>query len=112
MTTKLLVKFESNWADEMDVVGFKLMTELEWNDFKEAARFILGKEPFTFYVGTNEEITWETYDDFIKSLKVKNITDEEESLIDKLFFKKGWKQFGTFPDVMEHKAELEKEEED
>lgn len=36
--SKLLVKFDTNWADEMDISGYKVFTEIEWNEISDKCK--------------------------------------------------------------------------
>jgi hypothetical protein len=100
---KLLVKFDSNWADEMDIDGFMVMTQDEWDQYKaHTKKFFeqLGERSWSFGIGTNEEIEYESHDEFIRELKVEEITDVEyESLAHLFKYYDGTVQFGFFPDL-------------
>lgn len=77
---KVLVKWSSNWADEMDVEGFDIMKKTDWDALKKK---ILKKENFCIYIGTNEEIDYASGEDLLSEIKVKKITPEEEKVIKK-----------------------------
>jgi hypothetical protein len=86
-----LVKYDGNWADEMDISGFRVFTNEAWNEYLEA----WGKEeyPYSFYVGTNEEVEIYDFEELVRDFTVKDITDKEAAVIVKFF----GKDYGFFP---------------
>ncbi|TFG99045.1 hypothetical protein E4H12_04075 [Candidatus Thorarchaeota archaeon] len=93
----LLVTYNSNWADEMDIDGFYLTTQFRWDRFVERVNsHFKDKDDYTYYIGTNEEIVYESVEMLLSDFKVEEITAEEATLVLKLF----GKGFGfTGPDV-------------
>jgi hypothetical protein len=80
---KVLVMFNGNWADEMDINGFDLYDEAEWRRVK---KIINGYEDdFTLSVGSNEDMEFNTGEDFLNSITVKKLSAAEAKTIDKLF---------------------------
>jgi len=100
---KLLVKFDSNWADEMDVDGFQVITEVEFEDYKNVVGKAFkqaGKSGWSFSIGTNEEIEFESERDFFRCIEVTEISDEEYETFKKYFTKYDKEiSYGFFPDV-------------
>jgi len=90
MTKYLLVKFDSNYADEFDVSGFTIMSQAAWEKHKvdAAKRFDSGCE-LEAYFGTNESLSWSHYDDYIKSFDVKELSDDELKTLKKFFGMQG-----------------------
>ena len=87
MSKKLLVKFSGNWADEMDIVGFQIMSEDEWNfKIKEAKEC---QFPAEICVGTNQYVDFDTPEDYLNSFEIKEITEGEEKIIKRLILTKG-----------------------
>lgn len=106
---KLLVRFDSNYADEFDVEGFTFMTETEWEKHKvDAAKCFeefeklpqdkygrrLGKyggatDGIEVYFGTNEQMIYETLDSYLSSFKVSEVSEEEAAVITKFFGTRG-----------------------
>jgi len=94
--SKLLIIFNGDWADEMDVEGFMIVSEecwkykqLEW----ENTPF-----PQELYVGTNEAIEYDDIKEYLRDFKVKEISDEEETVIRKLFgLNSKFSNFGHVP---------------
>lgn len=75
---KHLVIFQRNWADEFDVVGFKIVaTYAEVDEIRE--HFSTKQSD---YFGTNEG--WE-HELLLDSFTFKEITDKEAALLESLF---------------------------
>jgi len=77
---KVLVKWSSNWADEMDIEGVDIMRKTKWEALKKK---ILSKKNFCIYIGTNEEIDYSSGEDLLSEIKVKRISPEEEKVVKK-----------------------------
>lgn len=72
----LLVKFKTNWADEIDFEEYGIMNEKDYYEMLKYIKYLAIKGYNEFYVGTNEEIElWE--EDFSKQI----ITKEEERIL-------------------------------
>lgn len=91
--SKLLVFCDSNWADEMDLNGFKVVDQQEWEEHKKTIKEKFDKcDSGTGYegvaqscVGTNEEIYYESYNDWEEQFKEISITNEEADVVVKIF---------------------------
>lgn len=90
MNKKLLIKWSDNWADEMDLNGFHIMSEKAWLEFLKLldnAIEIYAKHSddlfkvFNFCVGTNEEITYKSKEDFLNSFEIDEIDENAEQVI-------------------------------
>lgn len=92
----ILVKFDDNWADEMDISGFKVYDSIEdWNqavktfeDEHKSDRGYEEDEPlgeFEIYVGTNEEIMYNSMEEFLKYFEVIEITKDQKFAIESVF---------------------------
>ena len=92
MLKKVLIIFEDNWADEMDLKGFDIISKAEWEYKKK--ELLHTEFPIEVGFGTNEENTYETREDFIKHFKAHEISEKEESTIKKFF---GNWSFGHIP---------------
>ena len=58
-----LVKYEDNWADEMDLVGFMIMTDQDYDDWLIAVKNTFAdNENQSYYCGSNEEVEFELYE--------------------------------------------------
>ena len=78
---RVLVKWSSNWADEMDIEGFSIMKSEEWESYKKKVRLL---KNFCVYIGTNEEIDYASGEDLLEEIVVRNITPAEEKTLKKL----------------------------
>lgn len=99
----LLIKFNSNWSDEMDVHGFFVATQEKWDQYCDRVRkhFETHNE-LMYYIGSNEEILYESADQLLGEFQVTEITDTDAETLTRLF-KATWARttaFGfTGPDV-------------
>lgn len=91
----LLVKYSDNWADEMDVEGCRVYRKSEWDIFCKAAKMEFKENgSYVYYVGTNEDIEYRSYEDFMSQFEVKSITKDQLDVIEKL----GLDCMGFFPE--------------
>ena len=83
---KLLIKVFCDYADEFDLNGFFVISKSEWRNIKRAARYYF-QDNGTLEVnfGTNQELFFDSFSDWLKVFKVKEITPAEEKQIRKLF---------------------------
>lgn len=96
---KLLVKYDSNWADEMDINGFKVLTDKQWEKYQRDFKKHFKEECYTYYVGTNEEIEYSDFEEFRNNFNVSEITDEEAAVLKKLFANLSTNGYGFFPEL-------------
>lgn len=89
----VLVKFSDNWADEMDVDGFRVFVLEDWELIKTrmAKVFEKGRGSCSFGIGTNEEIEYSSYADWLSSFSVSSISESEA-----LFLRKHFPQYDSF----------------
>jgi hypothetical protein len=88
--TKLLVKFDTNWADEMEIKGWSVFySERAWEDWKDC----IPNRKFSIYFGSNQDNEY-TREEFLKCFKVFDITDTDADTLERLF---GGSD-GRFPD--------------
>lgn len=85
-----ILKYEDNWADEMDIQSFIILNEKDKIKFYDKAKNNLDKlnKKLIVCLGTNEDIKFEKGSDFIKMLKVKEISETEAKIIKKYISKK------------------------
>ena len=96
--SKVLIKFNTNYADEFDVAGFYITTQKKWDKhLEEVETFFKNRtEPVEKYFGTNEYIEFYDFDDYKSSFTVTPITKEENDVLTKLFINYTKKvEFGT-----------------
>lgn len=87
--SKHLVKFQKDWADELDVYGFKILDDTELQDLENWTI-----NSVEFYFGTNEG--WEEGEVTMSDFTITSIDDEEEEILVRLI---GSSEFGNFPDI-------------
>lgn len=81
--SKVLVKWKTNWADEMDVDGFVIMTDNEAKNLRENLSEL--KDSFDICVGTNEYIDYNDGKELLREIEFIPVNDQEVSMIAKLF---------------------------
>jgi hypothetical protein len=99
MTTeqKYLVSYDDNWADEMDVSGSKIFdSKSELDEFFDGfKKYFEENGYYSFGIGTNEEIEYDTFSDFEEAFTIQPITDNEKEVLEKFGFGSG----GQFPEI-------------
>ena len=81
--TIVLLQWDSNWADEMDIYGFAIMDKEEWEEYKKYLHDRKGG--FTLYIGTNEDIEYSNGRELLNEITVTEISDREAGTVEKLF---------------------------
>lgn len=79
----VLIEFNDNWADEMDVSGFSVCTIEEWEKNKALIEAYTGE--IILCIGTNEELEFDNGNDFLSHLTITEISDRDEKVITKHF---------------------------
>ena len=96
-----LVKYDDNWADEMDLNGFKIMNdqdyEVWWEDIKESFK---ANPNQIWYCGSNEEVEFEGLEDFTRHITVDNIYTEQAIFLQDAFTLCNG-EYGDFPYIEE-----------
>lgn len=93
-----LLNFTDNYADEFDVYGFKVLTEEEYLKQKESSEkaFELRLEAaknskygpndcVEIGFGTNESVEFYSFENYMDSIKVMEINEDEYNVLAKLF---------------------------
>ena len=97
---KWLVKLADNWADEMDIEGFSIMSTGQFTQWaktvEEVAKKIDEGYSFEWYIGTNEWIDWDSGKDFKEAFSCEVISDEEAEVFGRLLLE-GLSSYGLFP---------------
>lgn len=88
---RFLVTFNDNYSDELDVHGFKIMTEKEVSNFEELALSINWEFSYQLIDGS---LRYLNGDDLLSRFEFKEISKSEYDTLSKLFEGK----FGTFID--------------
>lgn len=95
-----LVKFEENWADEMDVYSFAVFTAKEyrnWRNVMDRLEVAMDSAVLTYSFGTNEEQDYEDFKEFVECFSVKPITKAQADTIRDLFGTDTY--YGGFPGI-------------
>lgn len=82
----LLITVIQDWADEFDTYGFSIMLKSQYEEYLENIKkyFNEGGEPVEVCFGTNENHYYESADDVIDCLTIKNISEPEFKTIKNL----------------------------
>lgn len=81
----LLIKFESNWADEMDIEGYYVTTVELYNKYiEEFKKYFEEEDSLSYCVGTNEEIEFDSLDELLECYDTKSITISDYEVLEKL----------------------------
>ena len=86
---KQLIKFASNYADEFYVEAFTVWDSEKTEQFFAIAEIFFDDYPkseFEVNFGTNECLTFETYNEFRDCFAVLNIEDSEAEVLQKYFY--------------------------
>ena len=108
-----LVKFTDNWADEMDIEGFTIMSSADFVEWAKLVEDVANKIdsgcPYTYWLGTNEYVDYDSGKDF-KACFDCDVIDNEQTAIIKSFLMGGCHKFGFFPDDSDLVYFLERKE--
>lgn len=108
-----LVKLADNWADEMDIEGFSIMSTSDFTLWAQTVEAVTKKidegHSFEWYIGTNEWIDWESGKDFKEAFACEVITDEDAAVLKRLLLQ-GFVTYGLFPSIGDMQYFLEDEE--
>lgn len=93
------VHYIDNWADEMELEGFALMDEKEYEHYVATVNAIITDmecgQPFIYQVGSNEEIEYNNVDDFLSAFETSEFEEYPEGI--EMVFGKKFPEFGFFP---------------
>ena len=78
---KVLLTWKSNWADEMDIYGFVITTDHQWETYKKNVKE--KDEEFTLCIGTNEDIYYNNGTELLSEISVSKLSDQEVDIISK-----------------------------
>lgn len=79
---KYLVRWEDNWADEMDLEGWRVMDQTELDAWKSRLQET-GRCTLSF--GTNEENEYKSGQDVLDCCTVRPIADSDAEVLQRLF---------------------------
>lgn len=93
------VHYVDNWADEMELEGFALMDEKEYEHYTATVNAIIADIesglPFIYQVGSNEEIEYNNVDSFLSAFEVSEFEEYPEGI--EIVYGKKFPEFGFFP---------------
>lgn len=93
------VHYIDNWADEMELEGFALMDEKEYEHYVATVNAIIADIesglPFVYRVGSNEEIEYNNINGFLGAFEVSEFEEYPEGI--EMVFGKKFPEFGFFP---------------
>lgn len=83
----ILVTVRANWADEMDVYSFGIFTEDSWIHHELLAKKIFNKskEPVEVGIGSNQQMIYDSYEEYKKQYNTTNISKKDSDFILKTF---------------------------
>jgi len=100
----VFITYRDNWADEMDISGFNLMSRCDWNLLLEETRLFFKKRySYTFRFGTNEEIEYGSFGEWFRCFRAVDVTDDQAPVLTTVFqsallsHPNGRYEFGFFP---------------
>ena len=89
---KLLIRFNDNWADEMDISGLFILEEAAWIKIQDRVKKIIKLcGVWDCGIGTNENIEYDSFEQWLHSYTVVPITDEDANVLVKTLGKVGIK---------------------
>lgn len=69
--SKMLITYSDNWTDEMDLDGLFVCSSDEWEKYKETVKkYFESNDSYTYYVGTNEEIEYNTAKELLSTFEI------------------------------------------
>ena len=102
--SKVLVTYNGNWADEMNISAISIFDKSQWDKIKNFANGY--KNGISVCIGTNEEVEFTDGNDWLSNMEVKAITDKDAKIIEKYI----GESFG-FDNVIDRIADLVADEE-
>lgn len=91
----VIVKFDSDWADEFQVSGFRIMPRAIWVAHEKEAREKFGERSRTVYFGANEFFEYESAEDYLRNFHVVEAAQEDVETVQRIF----GRDFGLFPSI-------------
>ena len=78
-----VIILEKDYADEFNTYGFATFTDKKFEEFIDRVKN--HKYPYTYGFGTNEEHEFFNAQEYLDSIRVVDITEEEHKIIEKVF---------------------------
>lgn len=82
-----LVTSDTNWADEMDLWGFEIVSDTYYKVAMQVLDYAFNEKGISLSncVGTNEEIEFNDYSDIERAFTAKDIKEDEVKIFKRLF---------------------------
>lgn len=81
----IILKFKDNWADEMDVEGYEVITLGQLRYFIEKAEeYFSNNNSLEYYFGTNEYIEYTSSTELLSKYSILDITETDYQNLNKL----------------------------
>lgn len=80
----VLLQYEDHWGDEMTVEGFAVATSEHWGKCREV---LADRGCFDFGIGSNQSIEYYSGNDFMKRIRVCEITEADAKRYERHFGK-------------------------
>lgn len=77
MASHILIRYNDNWADEMDINGFVVILDSDWDKIKDLMRKLFERGQWTFGIGTNEEIEYNSFAEWERTLTLTSLTQDD-----------------------------------
>jgi len=77
----LLIRYYDNWADEMDLFGIAIIAEEKWDAICAKIKETFDAQMIRYSVGTNEDIEYEDYEQWINCFVVDPLTLEQATTL-------------------------------
>lgn len=85
MSKYLFVKYNDNWADEMDITGFVIVKPEHWTKIQEEMKdFFKKTDTWSYCIGTNEDIEY-NLQDWLRTFTITELSDEEATALIAVF---------------------------
>ena len=79
--SKVLVTYNGNWADEMDISAIHIFDKADWDKVVAFAKSY--KSEISVCIGTNEEVEFDNGNDWLRNMEAKSISDNDAKVIEK-----------------------------
>ena len=80
----ILVTYEGNWADEIDVQASMITSVEDWNEICDQAKTTFTEcEVCTHHIGSNQEIEYYSYEEWFDCYTVRELTQIEYKVLSK-----------------------------
>lgn len=86
----ILVTFKDNWADEMNIFGFRMMKVEEWEEYREMIMSNKDEEgdeifPRNCHVGSNQFIHYVSPEDYLSCFQLIILTESDVAFMYRAF---------------------------